>query len=61
MLTAGHRTAGEVTPAATVHLREANRKQMSWQKTLMLAGVSLLLSAVATGSIAFIAGHILWE
>jgi hypothetical protein len=34
---------------------------MSWQKTLILAAVSLLLSAFVTGLIAFIADHILWR
>jgi hypothetical protein len=40
---------------------DLNWKQMSWQKTLILAGVSLVLSAVVTGLVAFIADHILWE
>jgi hypothetical protein len=30
---------------------------MSWQETLVLAGVSLVLSAVVTGLVAFIADH----
>jgi hypothetical protein len=32
---------------------------MSWQKTLILAGVSLVLSAIVTGLVALIADHIL--
>jgi hypothetical protein len=34
---------------------------MSWQKTMLLAGVSLLLSAILTGLVAFIGDHILWR
>jgi hypothetical protein len=34
--------------------------RMSWQKTMMLAGVSLLLSAIVTGLVAFIVDHMLW-
>jgi hypothetical protein len=32
---------------------------MTWQETLVLAGVSLVLSAVVMGLAAFIADHIL--
>jgi hypothetical protein len=32
---------------------------MSWQETLVLTGVSLVLSAVVMGFVAFIADHIL--
>jgi hypothetical protein len=34
---------------------------MSWHKTLILAGVSLVVSALTTGSLAFIVDHLLWE
>ena len=33
--------------------------KMSWQTTMILAGASLLLSAIVTGLVAFIADHIL--
>jgi hypothetical protein len=34
------------------------RAKMSWQQTLVLAGASLVLSAIVTGLVAFITDHI---
>jgi hypothetical protein len=38
-----------------------NRQRMSWQNTLVLAAISLLLAAVGTGLVVFIVDHMLWE
>jgi ABC-type spermidine/putrescine transport system permease subunit II len=35
--------------------------RMSWQRTLILAAVSLLLSTIVTGLVAFIVNHMLWD
>jgi hypothetical protein len=32
-----------------------------WWQTIMLAAIAMLLSAIATGSLAFVVDHILWE
>jgi hypothetical protein len=32
-----------------------------WWQTIMLAAIAVMLSAIATGSLAFIVDHILWE
>jgi hypothetical protein len=52
------RQCGSLSPAVG---SQPKSKPMSWQKTLILAAVSLLLSAFVTGLIAFIADHILWR
>jgi hypothetical protein len=51
------RTVGGYSPGDASGDR--NLMQMSWQETLVLAGVSLVLSAVVMGFVAFIADHIL--
>jgi hypothetical protein len=50
---------GLTAAAGSVLNTNLNRKRMSWQKTLILASVSLVLSAIVTGLVAFIADHIL--
>jgi hypothetical protein len=34
---------------------------MPWWKTVILATIAVLLSAVFTGSVAFILDHLLWD
>jgi hypothetical protein len=36
-------------------------KAMPWWQAMLLLALSVLVSAVVTGSIAFIVDHILWE
>jgi hypothetical protein len=65
MLTGGQLTAGEVAPVAPALAEDGSgfdeaSAKTSWQETLVLAGVSLVLSAVVMGFVAFIADHIVW-
>jgi hypothetical protein len=34
---------------------------MPWWKTIMLAAIAVVLSAIATGILAYVLDHILWE
>jgi hypothetical protein len=40
---------------------KSTSRPMPWWKTVILAIIAVLLSAVVTGSVAFILDHLLWE
>jgi hypothetical protein len=42
-------------------MRPMKPRALYWWHTIMLAAASLLLSAIVTGCLAYIADHILWE
>jgi hypothetical protein len=52
---------GAVVAQAIIAPMKSKSRAMPWWKTVMLATIAVLLSAVATGSVAFIVDHLLWE
>jgi hypothetical protein len=52
---------GAVIAQAIIAPMESTSQPMPWWKTVILATIAMLLSAVFTGSVAFILDHLLWE
>jgi hypothetical protein len=52
---------GAVIAQAIIAPMESTSQPMPWWKTVILATIAVLLSAVFTGSVAFILDHLLWE
>jgi hypothetical protein len=52
---------GAVIAQAIIPPMKSTSRPMPWWKTVILAIIAVLLSAVVTGSVAFILDHLLWE
>jgi hypothetical protein len=57
----GWQSASCETVSAQDIMRAMNPRALYWWQMIMLAAVSLLLSAVVTWCLAYFADHILWE
>jgi hypothetical protein len=52
---------GAVVAHTIIPPMKSKSRAMPWWKTVMLAAIAALLSAVVTGSPAFVIDHLLWE
>ena len=52
---------GAVIAQAIIPPMKSKSRPMPWWKTVILATIAVLLSAVFTGSVAFILDHLLWD
>jgi hypothetical protein len=52
---------GAVIAQAIIPPMKSKSRPMPWGKTVILAIIAVLFSAVVTGSVAFILDHLLWE